>query len=131
MILDVLAHLDSILIEDDLLKAELADYNGSPAIAFQVAPKDMTMPYLVTTSVGNTADSNYITDRSLYGIDIYVPNGDIARASRIAAHVIELFNMSMLPEDIGLNIWKEWDNFLPEDDPSIIRYHVEFGLRHI
>jgi len=131
MIFDVLAYLDSVLIEDTQIKAELADYFGSPAIAFQTAPKDMLTPYMVTTSVGNTAESNQVTDRSLYSVDIYVEDGDTFKAGKIAKRVIELFDMSRLPVDIGLNIWKEWDNFIPEDDPSMIRYHVEFGLRHI
>lgn len=131
MIFDVLAYLDSVLIEDAELKAELSDYFGSPAIAFQQAPKDMLMPYMVTTSVGNTAESNQVTDRSLYSVDIYVGDGDAFKVGRIAKRVIELFDMTRLPVDIGLNIWKEWDNYIPEDDPSVIRYHVEFGLRHI
>lgn len=131
MIIDVLAYLDEVLLTDPEIASELADYFGGPAIAFQTAPNDMKMPYMVTSSVANKAEANYITDRSLYSVDIYVQNGDTIKASKIAKRVIELLNMSRLPVDIGLNIWKEWDNFIPEDDPSTIRYHVEFGLRHI
>jgi hypothetical protein len=131
MILDTIAHLDEVLITDSELASELSDYYGSPAVAFQVAPSDMKMPYLVTTSVANRAEDNLITDRSLYSVDVYVDLSDTHRAGKIAKRVKALFDMSRLPVDLGLNIWLEWDNFIPEDDPSIIRYHLEFGLRHI
>lgn len=131
MIIDVLAYLDQILITDTQIISELSDYYGTPAIAFHVAPTDMKMPYIVTDSAANAAEDNDVTDRSLYSVDIYVQNNDTLKASRIAKRVIELFDKSRLPADLGLNIWKEWDNFIPSDDPNIVRYHVEFGLRHI
>lgn len=132
MIIDVITHLDSILYADPQIVSELSSYEGGPAIAFQTAPKDMRMPYIITTSVANAAEGNYVTDRSAFSFDIYCEQGDALKAARIGKRVIELLDMSRLPVDIGLNIWREWDNFIPEpNDPSVMRYHVEFGLRHI
>ena len=130
MIFDVVAHLDEQLVTNEVLALHLSDYNGSPAIAFMTAPMDMEMPYMVTSVVGSKADDNYITDRSLYAIDIYVDNGDIALPAVIAKEVIKLFHMTRLPIEIGLTMWKEWDNYVVEADASTIHYHVEFGFRH-
>jgi hypothetical protein len=132
MILDVISYLDDVLYNDPDIAADLSIYLNGPAIAFQSAPQDMVEPYIVTSSAANAAEGNYVTDRSAYSVDIYCPDGDTAKAGRLAKRVIELLNMTRLPVDIGLNIWKEWDNFIPEpNDPSVIRYHIEFGLRHI
>lgn len=131
MILDVISHLDEMLMSNADITSQLSIYQGSPAIAFQVAPEDMKMPYIVTSSASNRADANYVTDSMLYNVDIYVQNKNITKASEIAKKVIEMFHMIRLPVDVGLNMWKDLDLFIPEEDPSVVRYHIQFGLRHI
>jgi hypothetical protein len=130
-ILNVLSYFDNVLANDDVLKSLLSDYHGGPAISFKNAPEDMALPYLITSSASNVAEDNYITDRMLYNVDIYVDNNDIVTADAISKRVIELLANTRLPADVGLTVWKELEIILPEDDPSVIHYHLQFGLRHV
>lgn len=130
-ILNVLAYFNTVLSNDAVLKSLLSDYGGEPAIAFKNAPEDMVMPYMVTSSASNVAEDNYITDRMLYNVDIYVDNNDIVTADAISKRVIELLSNTRLPANVGTTVWKELEIILPEDDPSIIHYHLQFGLRHV
>lgn len=130
MIYDVVTHLDELLLADVEVCAMLSNFEGSPAIAFMSAPKGMQMPYMVTSVPGNASSGNYVTDEGIYSVDIYTSGGDMPTAVAIAKAVISLFDMSRLPPDLGMSMWKEWDTFIPEKDPSTAHYHIEFGLRH-
>jgi hypothetical protein len=132
--LKVLEYIRQVLETDDVLIENLSKYGEPgeelPAVAYGVAPNDMSMPYIVT-NVQPGSESNPALDRMIYTIDIYVDNGDIIKAQILADRVDFLFDRRKLPVDIGVGMWRDGKfPIINEDDPAVQHFHVSFTVRH-
>lgn len=129
--LKALTALKDTLYSDQELVAMIATYKGGPAFAFGVAPDDMPMPYLVATAPSNVIEDARVLDRMLYTINVYVDHGDIVTADAISKKIRGLLDEMRLPVDAGIGVWLEFETVIPEEDPGIIHYVLQFMLRHL
>lgn len=130
----VLEYIRNLLENDNIIQEHLSKYGEPgyevPAIAYQVAPDDMKMPYIVT-NVLPSSDSNPAVNRMLYTTDIYVDNGDIVTAQILADRVEFLLDKRKLPTDIGVGIWRDGKYPITnEDDITVQHFHVSFAVRY-
>lgn len=129
--LRVMEHLKDILNNDEVIIQYVNEYEGEPCIAYQVAPSDMPLPYIVINVGTNNGEGNLAVDRMLYNVDVYTDNGDIVTASLLADRVDFLFNRRKLPSDIGIGIWKEIKTPVTnEEDLAVQHFHLSFIVRH-
>lgn len=134
MIGNVLEYLRWKLESDSVISSIVSAYGDddeqSPAIAYQVAPKDMLMPYIVVNAnVG--ADSNPSLDRFIYAVDVYTDNGDFSTAEVLTDRVQFLLDRLRLPPDIGVGVWRDSRHIIPNpDEPAVQHHYVSFVVRH-
>lgn len=134
MIGDVLEYLRWRLETDGVISTTVSLYGEgderSPAIAYQVAPKDMLMPYIVVNA-NLGADSNPSLDRFIYAVDIYTDNGDFSTAQVLTDRVQFLLDKLRLPPDIGVGVWRDSRYIIPnEEEPAVQHHYVSFIVRH-
>lgn len=132
--IEVLNYIRQLLENDTVISQHLSQYGEDgyevPAIAYQVAPNDMKMPYIVT-NVQPSSDTNPAVDRFIYTTDIYVDNGDIVTAQILADRVDYLLHRHKLPIEIGIGVWR--DGKFPitnEDDLAVQHFQVSFVVRY-
>lgn len=128
--LATIAHINNLIVDDPDIASMLSEYMGGPALAFQVVPEDMQMPYVVTTVLTNSKEANLVLDRMMYQVDVFVDNGDIELACKLADRVDALLDMEKLPE-LGVGIWREIKLPIVETDPGIQHIMLQFLVRHI
>lgn len=127
--LQVLSYMNQLLETDSELSGMIATYENQPAIAFQVAPEDMLMPYVVTRVEANTLEENQVTDRMLYAVDIFVDNGDIELVLAISNRIKKILGNECLPKEVGIGIWRLFEHVVPDPDPGIQHIHLKFMVR--
>lgn len=122
------------LENDPVIIAHLSRYGEPgeelPAIAYQVAPQDMVMPYIVT-NVQPGQDTNPALNRLIYTLDIYVDKGDIVTAELLADRLETMYDRIRLPLDVGVGMWRDARYPITnEDDPEVQHNHVSFVVRY-
>lgn len=130
----LLEYLRNSLESDPVLNELLSKYGEPgeelPAIAYQVAPQDMLMPYIVT-NVLPAQESNPSLNRIIYTMDIYVDKGDIVTASILADRLELLYDRRRLPDGIGVGMWRDSNHPIPnEEDPEVQHIHVSFIVKY-
>lgn len=129
--LEVLSYLKDVLEEDELIASLITEYGEEPAVAYQAAPSDMSLPYIVVNVQTNNEENNLAVERMYYTVDVYTDNGDIVTALTIAQQVDKLFNRRKLPTYIGVGIWREiMTPVTNTEDLAVQHIHLSFLVRH-
>jgi hypothetical protein len=135
-VIHVLPYLNKLIEDHEPLTSLLSVYveddgEEGPAIAFQTAPEDMDMPYLVTRLDANVVEENNVLERMVYNIDVFVDNGDDMRVLQIQKILKNLLKDERLPYPIGVGVWYENSLLIPDEDPGVRHLNMKFLVRYL
>jgi len=124
----ILDYIYTLLTSDATLKAAMG---GTVNLYHTWATPDATFPYLVNR-LDIRSTEFFPNQISTYYIDIWSDNSDSnAEVLPIRQRIIGLIDELQFDttECVNGKIWKQTDGFIPETEPDIWHYTMQFNLR--
>jgi hypothetical protein len=120
--------VQSELEADAELTSMLSTYQGYPAIAQEVVPDGMQMPYIVIRSEADVPSSSELINDMLVSIDVYV-EGDRVLVRQIGNRIEKLLDMS-IPFPHCISCVRAGRYPIEQPDPSIKMENLKFKIRY-
>lgn len=126
--LSIANYLFNLLTAETTLKAAMG---GTVRLYPVMAEKDAVFPYLVHRLDNSAAGNIYPLVRGTYYLDIWSNSPTMTEALAIRKRIIELLDeLEFSTTEVkSARLWLQTDGFVPETEPDIWHYDLQFNLR--